>query len=131
MPTRAAKTMPDGGGRRYPRMARVNELVREVVAEELERLSDGDDRLGLLTVTGVSVDRDLRRAKVLLSSLPPDTEEALEEHRVRIQSAINRQARLKRTPQLSFSTDPAVESGKRVEDILRDLRQAEADDAGI
>lgn len=123
--------MPDGGGRRYPRMARVNELVREVVAEELERLSDGDDRLGLLTVTGVSVDPDLRRAKVLLSSLPPATEEALEEHRVRIQSAINRQARLKRTPQLSFSTDPAVESGKRVEDILRDLRQAEADDAGI
>ncbi len=123
--------MPDGGGRRYPRMARVNELVREVVAEELERLSDGDDRLGLLTVTGVSVDPDLRRAKVLLSSLPPDTEEALEEHRVRIQSAINRQARLKRTPQLSFSTDPAVESGKRVEDILRDLRGAEADDAGI
>lgn len=123
--------MPDGGGRRYPRMARVNELVREVVAEELERLSDGDDRLLLLTVTAVSVDADLRRAKVLLSSLSPGAEEALEEHRVRIQSAINRQARLKRTPQLSFSTDPAVESGKRVEDILRDLRQAEADDAGI
>ncbi|MGQ0520052.1 MAG: ribosome-binding factor A [Actinomycetota bacterium] len=123
--------MPDGGGRRYPRMARVNELVREVVAEELERVSDGDDRLGLITVTGVSVDPDLRRAKVLLSSLPPAAEEALEEHRVRIQSAINRQARLKRTPQLSFATDPAVESGKRVEDILRDLRQAEADDAGI
>lgn len=123
--------MPDGGGRRYSRMARVNELVREVVAEELERVSDGDDRLGLITVTGVSVDADLRRAKVLLSSLPPDAEEALEEHRVRIQSAINRQARLKRTPQLSFTTDPAVESGKRVEDILRDLRQAEADDAGI
>lgn len=123
--------MPDGAGsRRYPRMARVNRLVREVVAEEIERLADGDDRLTLVTVTGVYVDADLRRGKVLLSSMPAGAEEALEEHRVRLQAAINRQARLKRTPQLSFSTDPAVESGRRVEDILRDLRQAEADDAG-
>ncbi|MGH9179153.1 MAG: ribosome-binding factor A [Acidimicrobiales bacterium] len=119
-----------GGGRRFPRMARVNELVREVVAEEIERLSDGDDRLAMLTVTAVDVDPDLRHAKVLLSSLPPGAEEALDEHRVRIQAAINRQARLKRTPQLSFAADPAVESGRRVEDILRDLRKAEADDAG-
>lgn len=122
--------MPDGArGRRYPRMVRVNELVREVVAEELERLSDGDERLGLVTVTAVDVDGDLRRARVLLSSLPPPAEEALEEHRVRIQAAIGRQVRLKRTPQLSFSVDTAVESGKRVEDILRDLRMAEGDDA--
>lgn len=122
--------MPDGArGRRYSRMARVNEVVREVVAEEIERLADGDDRLGLATVTAVDVDPDLRHARVLLSSLPPPAEEALEDHRVRLQSAISRQVRLKRTPQLSFSVDPAVESGKRVEDILRDLRQAEGDDA--
>ncbi|MGH9281531.1 MAG: 30S ribosome-binding factor RbfA [Acidimicrobiales bacterium] len=118
------------GGRRFPRTARVNELVREVVAEEIERLSDGDERLAMVTVTGVEVDPDLRHAKVLLSSLSPDADTALEAHRVRIQAAINRQARLKRTPQLSFSTDPAVESGRRVEEILRDLRKAEADDAG-
>ena len=29
-----------GSVRRYPRMARVNEVVREVIADELERLSD-------------------------------------------------------------------------------------------
>lgn len=122
--------MPDGArGRRYPRTARVNEVIREVVAEEVERLADGDERLGLITVTGVEVAGDLRHARVLLSSLAPSAEEALEDHRVRIQSAIGRQVRLKRTPQLSFSVDPAVESGKRVEDILRDLRQAEGDDA--
>ena len=119
------------GGRRYPRMARVNELLREVIAEELERLSDSDDRLLMVTVTAVTADADLSRAKVMLSSLPPGAEEALDEHRVPIQAAINRQVRLRRTPQLSFRTDPAVESGKRVEDILRDLRMLEGgDDAG-
>lgn len=121
--------MPDRpGGRRYPRMARVNELLREVVAEELERMSVADERLSLLTVTAVHVDPDLRRGKVMLSSIPPGADEALKEHRVRIQAAINRQARLKRTPQLSFSADPAVESGRRVEDILRDLRASEGGD---
>ena len=127
--------MPDrsgegGGGRRYPRMARVNELLREVIAEELERISDTDDRLAMVTVTAVHADADLSRAKVMLSSFPPGAEEALEEHRVPIQAAINRQARLRRTPQLSFRTDPAVESGQRVEDILRDLRTAEGGDDG-
>ena len=124
--------MPErGGGRRYPRMARVNELLREVIAEELERLSDADERLLMVTVTAVDADADLSRAKVMLSSLPPGAEEALEEHRVPIQRVINRQVRLKRTPQLSFRTDPAVESGTRVEEILRDLRTLEGGaDAG-
>lgn len=119
------------GSRRYPRIARVNELVREVIAEELERVTDSDERLALVTVTAVEVDPDLRHAKVLLSSMPPGADEALEQHRARLQSAINRQARLKRTPQLSFLPDLAVESGRRVEDILRDLRMAEGgEDAG-
>ena len=111
-----------GGGRRRPaRMARVNRLVQEVVAEELERLRDVDERLGQVTVTHVDVEPDLRRAVVLLSSLPEAAEVALLEHRVRLQGAIGRQVRMKRVPQLSFSADPAVESGARVEEILRGL----------
>ncbi len=113
--------MPDTGGRRYPRMARVNELVREVLAEQLELLQDADDRLGLLTVTHVEVEPDLRRAKVLLSSLSEDAEEALAEYRARLQAALARQVRLRRTPQLSFAADPAAESGRRIEEILRRL----------
>ncbi|HVL94156.1 MAG TPA: ribosome-binding factor A [Acidimicrobiales bacterium] len=114
--------MPDRpGSRRFPRMARVNEVVREVVAEELERLADVDERLELVTVTAVEVDPGLRRATVLLSSLTDDTRAALLDHRGRLQAAIGEQVRLKRTPQLSFAADPGVERGKRVEDILRGL----------
>ncbi|MHB1485937.1 MAG: ribosome-binding factor A [Acidimicrobiales bacterium] len=106
---------------RYPRSARVNELLREVLAEELERVADSDDRLGLLTVTAVSTDPDLRHATVYLASLPEAAAEALEELRVRLQAAIARQARLKRTPLLAFAPDPAIASGRRVEDILAGL----------
>ena len=61
--TSAAPSSP----RKYPRTARVNEVVREALADELERLND--PRLGLVTVTGVDVQRDLRQATVYYSAL--------------------------------------------------------------
>ena len=96
-------------------------MLREVVADELGRLADGDDRLRLVTVTGVDVDPDLRHATVWLSSLSEDGQTALAEDRIRLQAAIGRQVRLKHTPQLAFRPDPAVAGGQRIEDILRDL----------
>ncbi len=114
--------MPDASShRRYPRTARVNHVVQEVVADELERIDD--DRLEMATVTGVEVDPDLRHATVWLSSLSSESEEALGQHRVRLQAAIGRQMRMKRTPELRFRMDPAVQSGQRVEDILRGLEE--------
>lgn len=116
-----------GNSRRYPRTARINEVLREVVADELERLADEDPRLDLLTVTHVEAEPDLRHATVLLASLPDEAVEALAEHRVGIQAAIGRQVRLKRTPQLAFEADPAVATGQRVEEILRGLKHDAAD----
>lgn len=121
---------------RYPRVARVNELLREVIAEELEQLTDDDERLGLLTVTAVTVDADLRHGTVLLSSLSDEVKAALEEHRVRIQGAIGRQVRMRRTPLLTFAADPAIQVGQRVEEIIKSIRAADemgesAGEAGI
>ncbi len=113
--------------RRYPRTARVNEVLREVVADEVERLADGDERLRMVTVTAVESAPDLRHARVYLSSLSEPARDALSEQRVRIQAAIGRQVRLKRTPHLSFEEDPAVAGGQRVEDILRRITSAEGE----
>jgi ribosome-binding factor A len=109
------------GGPRFPRTLRVNHLLQQVVAEEMERLADDDPRLALVTVTGVKVDPDLRHATVWLSSLSDAAREALGEDRVRLQAAIGRQVRMKRTPQLTFAPDPGVAQGARVEDILHSL----------
>ena len=105
----------------YPRAARVNEVLRQVLADELERIEDVDERLGMLTITAVDCDPDLRHATVLLSSLSEGEASALAAVRVRLQSAISHQVRMKRTPQLRFAADPAVAAGQRVEDILRQL----------
>ena len=118
--------------RRYERTARVNEVVREVVADELERLSD--PRLGFVTVTGVEVTPDLRQATVYYSALAParsDAEAAAEAAKERaaalraatphLQAEINRQVRMKYTPHLVFREDPAIRTGERVDEILRQL----------
>lgn len=112
-----------GGQRGYARTARVNRVLRQVLADELERCEEHDERLGMLTITDVRCDPDLRQAKVLLSSLTGEQVTALEDVRVRLQAAISREVRMKRTPQLSFEADPAVAAGQRIEDILRSLEE--------
>ena len=112
----------DGAGAaRYPRTWRVNEVLRQVVAEELERLADADERLRLVTVTSVEVTGDLRHATVYLDSMAAAVAEALDERRSQLQRAVGRQVRLKRTPQLRFAPDPAVIAGEQVEAVLRRL----------
>ena len=109
------------GDRRYSRLDRVNEALREVIGDELERVDD--ERLELVTVTGVRVEADLRHAHVWFDTLG-DTDEvaaALGRHRIRLQAAIARDLRLKRTPELTFAPDPAIAIGTRVEKILRHL----------
>ena len=125
-----------GTARDYPRTARLNQLLHEIVAEEIERLDD--ERLGFFTVVGVEVDHDLRHAVVWYTALgsgdgddgdDPAAEAelvaALEEHRSRLQRAIGQQTRIKRTPELSFRPDAVIRQAERVEQILRDL-----DDSG-
>jgi ribosome-binding factor A len=111
-----------GGAHAYARTERVNTLLQQILAEELERLADVDERLRLLTVTGVDVDPDLRHARVYLASLPDAAVEALAEHRRVLQAAIGSQVRMRRTPTLEFAADPAVAAAERVERVLRERR---------
>lgn len=127
-PATMRRSPPPPRSRRYSRLARVNEALREVLAEELEIIDD--ERLELVTVTGVEVSPDLCHAKVWFSYLsanrpPDDVATALGSHRVRLQAAVGRQLRLKRTPELSFERDPAIATGSRVEEILRQLHEGE------
>ena len=119
---------PSRGGTRYARSLRINQVLREVLAQELERLADADERLRLLTITSVDTSPDLRHAVVYLSSVSEDAAEALEERRPQLQGVVGRQMRIKRTPRLSFTADPAVRSGEAVEEALRRIRRPIGDD---
>jgi ribosome-binding factor A len=115
-----------GGGHKYPRSARVGETLREIIAEELVRIDD--ERLELVTVTGIEVDEELNRAHVYFDSLAGEEGDAgivdaLTSHRVRLQASIANQIRAKKTPILDFRPDVALRSAERIDDILREDRR--------
>ncbi|MFV2038906.1 MAG: 30S ribosome-binding factor RbfA [Acidimicrobiales bacterium] len=113
--------------RDYPRSARLNELLREILASELERIDD--EHLGWVSISGVDVDNELTRARVFISALDAEAAavavDVLYEERGRLRKAIGEQARLRKVPDLVFSVDPAINSGGRVEQILAELRDAD------
>lgn len=118
------------------RMRKVNELLREVLAEEVHELKD--PRIGFVTVTGVDTSPDLRRATVFYSVMgTPDeqdaTADALEHAAPHLQSSMAKQVRLKYTPVLEFRVDPAIQQGLRMSKILADIaderEHVDSDDA--
>jgi ribosome-binding factor A len=124
----ARRTRTNHTARDYPRTARLNQLFQEILAEELERIDD--ERLELVTIMSVDVDGDLHRAVVYFDTLggeddDPDVLEALGELRHRLQGAIGRQARVKRTPELVFRPDDVGRGAARLEEVLRSIHDEE------
>jgi ribosome-binding factor A len=110
--------------RRFARTLRVNEVVHQSLADELERLSD--PRLELVTLTGVDVSPDLRHATVYYSALgrqDAGTLAGLQAAAPHLRRVLGREVRLKYLPLLHFREDPAIERGQRVEEILRGLHR--------
>lgn len=112
-------------------MLKVNSTLREVIAEEVERLSDS--RLEMVSITGVETSPNLRHAIVYIDVLGSNQTsaalEALQRAARRLQSAIAGQVRMKYTPTLEFEVDPGVVGGERIDEILRSLEKGgEADD---
>src|SRR5262245_51807900 len=119
--------------RRYARTARLNELLREILGEELERLDD--ERLEFVTISGVEVDPGLEHAVVYFSALAGEEGDdevlaAFDEARRSLQGAVARQARIRSTPKLLFRADPGIRAGARVDEILRDLHESGELDEG-
>ena len=118
---------PPADPRAGHRTARVGELIRRIVAEELEEFED--DRLTMVSITGVQVDRELHRATVWFTSLNDDEEAdasiaaAFDQHGPRLRRAVGDQARLRRTPQLVFRPDTVLRSAERITRLLDEAAQ--------
>jgi ribosome-binding factor A len=115
------------------RMRRVNESVRQVLAEAIPELKD--PRIGLVTVTGVDTTPDLRHATVYVSVLGSSrgrrtSLSGLEAAHGVLQSRLARELRLKRTPQLTFEYDPSVERGVRMTRLIDELAPDDDDPDG-
>jgi ribosome-binding factor A len=104
------------------RMRRVNEAVREVLAEAITKELK-DPRIGFVTVTDVDTSSDLRSARVYVSVLGTPDERAaslagLDSSHGYLQSRLGSELRLKWTPTLTFHYDESVERGVRISGLL-------------
>jgi ribosome-binding factor A len=111
------------------RLDRVAEELREVLAQEIQRLKD--PRVGFVTVIGVRVTPDLRKARVFYTVLGEDrdrdaTRAALRSARSHLRAALGREVRIKFVPELEFREDESAERSQRVDELLAEWHRQEA-----
>ncbi|MBD8031797.1 MULTISPECIES: 30S ribosome-binding factor RbfA [Solibacillus] len=109
------------------RSNRVGEQMKKEITEIIARKIK-DPRVGFVTVTDVAVTGDLQQATVYITSLGNDRErsetlQALEKASGFIRSEVGSRIRLRRTPELAFEFDTAIEYGNKIDALLRGLHE--------
>lgn len=114
----------------YSRMRRVNSIVMQVLAAEVERLKD--PRLEMVSITGVETAPNLRNAVVFFSTLDLDradeTKAALRSAAPRLRKLLGDEVRMKYTPALEFELDQGVAGGARIDQILASIADDRKDE---
>ncbi|ALC20492.1 30S ribosome-binding factor RbfA [Streptomyces pristinaespiralis] len=113
------------------RAKKLADLIREVVAEKLQR-GIKDPRLGShVTITDTRVTGDLREATVFYTVYGDDEDRAsaaagLQSAKGILRSAVGAAAGTKFTPTLTFVADALPENAKTIEDLLDKARASDA-----
>ena len=113
------------------RAKRLADLIREVVAQKLQR-GIKDPRLGShVTITDTRVTGDLREATVFYTVYGDDEERAaaaagLESAKGVLRSEVGRAAGVRFTPTLTFVADALPDTARTIEDLLDKARQSDA-----
>ena len=111
------------------RQERVNDLLREVVAEIIAReLKDPRLQADLISVTEVTTSADLQHARVLVSVLGSESQRdavvtALNHSRNFVQRQLRPHLSMKSIPQLQFQRDDRIEEDRRILDLLDRIRR--------
>ncbi|AEY92064.1 MULTISPECIES: 30S ribosome-binding factor RbfA [Streptomyces] len=112
------------------RAKRLADLIREVVAQKLQR-GIKDPRLGShVTITDTRVTGDLREATVFYTVYGDEEERkaaaaGLESAKGILRSEVGRAAGVKFTPTLTFVADALPDTARTIEDLLDKARQSD------
>lgn len=113
------------------RAKRLADLIREVVAQKLQR-GIKDPRLGShVTITDTRVTGDLREATVFYTVYGDEEERnaaaaGLESAKGILRSEVGRAAGVKFTPTLTFVADALPDTARNIEDLLDKARASDA-----
>ncbi|GAA3535421.1 30S ribosome-binding factor RbfA [Zobellella aerophila] len=124
--------------REFSRTRRVGQELQKEIAMILQR-EIKDERLKLVTVSGVELSRDLNYAKVFVTFLENDPEKIEQGMKVLkdasgfIRSLVGKAMRLRVTPELRFTYDQSLVEGMRISNLVsstvaEDKRRMQASD---
>ena len=108
---------------------RVGDQIRQEITVLLQRTVH-DPGIGFVTVTRVQVTPDLQLARVFYTTLGSEAERretarALKRALPFLRRQVGESLRLRRVPELQFVFDKSIENQERVEQLLREIHQAE------
>jgi ribosome-binding factor A len=114
---------------------RVGEEIRHELSNLLSRGEVHDPGIGFITLTRVKVSPDLQLARVFYTTMGDEaakrqTANALERATPFFRRHIGSRLRLRRVPELEFRFDQSIANQDRIEQILRDLHEEEAQRGG-
>ncbi len=115
--------------REFPRARRIEEQLKRLLSE-LVRREVKDPRVGLVTITAVSVTRDLSHAKVYFTPFagigdPEVALEALQHAAGYLRIQVRNQMRLRTAPELVFQLDDSLERGARLSTLIHDAVESD------
>ena len=108
--------------REFPRTRRVGEQIQREVARILQEEFQ-DPRLGMISVSGVEVSRDLAHAKIYISVLGreedvSETIKVLNKAAGFLRHQLGQRMRLRSVPQLRFLYDGSLAEGARMDALI-------------
>jgi ribosome-binding factor A len=111
------------------RPERVAQVIQQHLAQVFARGNMKDPRLGLVTITGAKISPDLRQARVYWTvhgdaKVQAETKQGLEAARGFLRRELG-QLGLRVVPDLAFSYDEAIDRGDRIDQLLREAKEAD------
>ena len=102
--------------------------MREEIATFLANDVKDPRILGIVTVTGVEITRDLRHARVFVSVLGSESQrsatfEGLEKVASHLRGRVGRALRLRVAPEIEFRNDESVAHAAHIEQLLAQVRK--------
>jgi len=117
----------------YPRTQRVADYLQRELAALIQH-EVRDPRVGMVSITGVDVSRDLGHARVYYTMMGSDSSEdasesteALNKAAGFLRSQLSRSSNMRSVPQLRFYFDSSVGRGRDLENLIRRAAAADRD----
>ena len=112
------------------RPERVGQEIQAAVADMLVRGKLRDPRIGYITITGVKVAPDLRHARVFYSMIgtaeeKANTQAGLEATAGFVRREVSARVQLRVSPEIQFAFDESLETGDRIERLLKEVKDKE------